>query len=133
VIVVDASAMTEFLLQTPLGSRVEARLFRVGDEFHSPHVLDVEVAQAFRRLVRAGEVLADRASEALDDLADFDLRRHSHVTLLGRAWELRDNLTAYDAVYVALAEALDATLVTCDGRLAAAPGHSVRIEVIRRR
>ena len=83
-IVVDASAMTEFLLQTPLGSRVEARLFRDGVEFHTPHLLDVEVAQALRRLVRAGEVLADRAHEALDDLSDFDLRRHSHVNLLSR-------------------------------------------------
>ena len=59
------------------------------------------------------------------------LRRHSHVNLLGRAWELRDNLTAYDAMYVALAEALDAALVTCDGPLAATPGHAVRIEVVR--
>ena len=123
--------MTEFLLQTPLGFRVEVRLFRDGDAFHSPHLLDVEVAQALRRLVRAGDVLADRALEALDDLADFDLRRHSHVNLLGRAWELRDNLTAYDAVYVALAEAIAAPLVTCDGPLAAAPGHAVQIEVIR--
>ena len=130
-IVVDASAITEFLLQTPLGSRVETRLCRDGDEFHTPHLLDVEVAQAFRRLVRAGEVLVDRAHEALDDLSNLALRRHSHVNLLGRAWELRDNLTAYDAVYVALAEALDATLVTCDAPLAATPGHAVRIEVVR--
>ena len=130
-IVVDASAMTEFLLQTPLGSRVEARLFRDGDEFHSPHLLEVEVVQALRRLVRAGDVLADRAQEALDDLAEFDFRRHSHIHFLNRAWELRDNLTAYDAMYIALAEAIDAPLVTCDGPLAATPGHAVRIEVIR--
>ena len=130
-IVVDASAMTEFLLQTPLGSRVEARLFRDGDEFHAPHLLDVEVAQALRRLVRTREVLAHRAEEAVGDLTDLDLRRHSHMHFLGRAWELRDNLTAYDAMYVALAEAIDAPLVTCDGPLGATPGHSVRIEVIR--
>ena len=130
-IVVDASAMTEFLLQTPLGARVEARLFRDGDEWHAPHLLDVEVAQALRRLVRAGEVLAPRAEEAVGDLTDFALRRHSHIDFLGRAWELRDNLTAYDAMYVALAEAIDAPLVTCDGPLGATPGHSVRIEVIR--
>ena len=130
-IVVDASAVTEFLLQTPLGSRVEARLFRDGDEFHAPHLIDVEVAQALRRLVRAGEVHAPRAEEAVADLTDFALRRHSHRHLLGRAWELRDNLTAYDAMYVALAEAIDAPLVTCDGPLGATPGHSVRIEVIR--
>jgi predicted nucleic acid-binding protein len=68
VIVVDASAMTEFLLQTPLGTRVEARLFRDGDDLHAPHLLDVEVVQALRRLVRAGDVPPDRAEEALDDL-----------------------------------------------------------------
>jgi predicted nucleic acid-binding protein len=131
VIVVDASAMTEFLLQTPLGSRVEARLFRDRDEFHAPHLLDAEVVQALRRLVRAREVLRDRAQEALDDLTGLDVRRHSHIDFLSRAWELRDNLTAYDAMYVALAEAIDAPLVTCDGPLAATPGHAVRVEVIR--
>ena len=130
-IVVDASAMLEFLLQTPLGVRVEARLFRDADAFHAPHLLDVEVAQGLRRLVRAGEVLADRAEEALADLSDFDLRRHAHVDFLARIWELRDNLTAYDATYIALAEALDARLVTCDRPLGAAPGHAVQIEVIR--
>lgn len=130
-IVVDASALTEFLLQTPLGARVEARLFRDGDEFHAPHLLDVEVVQALRRLVRTGEVLADRAEEAITDLLDLDLRRHPHVDLLGRAWELRDNLTSYDAMYVALAEAVEAPLVTCDGPPGAAPGHAAQIEVIR--
>lgn len=130
-IVVDASAITEFLLQTPLGTRVEARLFRDGDEFHAPHLLDVEVAQALRRMVRAGEVLAGRADEALGDLAAIDIRRHAHTDFLLRAWELRDNLTAYDAIYVALAEALDAPLVTCDGPLGATPGHAALIEVIR--
>ena len=130
-IVIDASAMLEFLLQTPLGSQVEARLFRDRDEFHAPHLLDVEVAQALRRLVRTGDVRSDRAEGALVDLLDFDLRRHSHVDLLGRAWELRDNLTAYDAMYVALAEALDAPLVTCDGPLGQTPGHAARIDAIR--
>lgn len=123
--------MTELLLQTALGSRVEARLLRDGDEFHAPHLLDAEVAQALQRLVRAGDVPADRALEALADLADFDLRRHSHIHFLSRAWDLRDNLMAYDAMYVALAEAIDARLVTCDGPLAATPGHAVRIEAIR--
>ena len=130
-IVVDASAITEFLLQTPLGTRVEARLFRDRNEFHAPHLLDVEVAQALRRMVRAGEVLAGRADEALGDLAAFDIRRHAHKDFLGRAWQLRDNLTAYDAMYVALAEALDAPVVTCDGPLGATPGHAALIEVIR--
>ena len=129
-IVVDASALLEFLLQTPLGTRVEARLFRDEDEFHSPHLLDVEVTQALRRLVRAGEVSAARAAEAIADLIDLDLHRHAHLDLLTRAWKLRENLTAYDAMYVALAEALDATVVTCDAPLANAPGHRAHIEVI---
>jgi predicted nucleic acid-binding protein len=131
VIVIDASALTEWLLQTELGSRVEARLFRSADDLHSPHLVDVQIAQAFRRLVRAGQLPADRAEEALDDLSHVNVRRHAHTDLLGRAWELRDNLTAYDAIYVALAEALDARLITCDGPLSTAPGHAARIELIR--
>jgi predicted nucleic acid-binding protein len=130
VIVVDASALLEFLLQTPLGTRVEARLFRDRDEFHSPHLADVEVTQGLRRLVRAGEVLPDRAAEAIADLADLDLHRHAHLDLLTRAWRLRENVTAYDAMYVSLAEALDASIVTCDAPLARAPGHRAQIEVI---
>lgn len=129
-IVVDASALLEFLLQTPLGIRVEARLFRDEDEFHSPHLLDAEVTQALRRLVRAGDVSANRAAEAIADLIDLDIHRHAHLDLLTRAWKLRENLTAYDAMYVALAEALDATVVTCDTPLANAPGHRAHVEVI---
>ena len=84
-IVVDASALLEFLLQTPLGTRVEARLFRDQDEFHSPHLADVEVTQGLRRLVRTGEVSHDRAADAIADLTDFDLHRHPHLDLLTRA------------------------------------------------
>jgi predicted nucleic acid-binding protein len=130
VIVVDASALLEFLLQTTLGERVEARLLRHEDELHAPHLVDVEVAQCLRRLVRTGEVPAGRAQEAIADLTDLDLHRHAHLDLVGRAWKLRDNLTAYDAMYVALAEAIDSPLVTCDGPLANAPGHRARVEVI---
>jgi predicted nucleic acid-binding protein len=129
-IVIDASALLEFLLQTALGTRVEARLFRDQDEFHSPHLADVEVTQGLRRLVRAGEVSPVRAAEAIADLADLDLHRHAHLDVLTRAWRLRGNITAYDAMYVVLAEALDAPIVTCDGPLAKSPGHRARIEVI---
>jgi predicted nucleic acid-binding protein len=130
VIVVDASALLELLLQTPLGARVESRLFRDDDELHAPHLVDVEVVQGLRRLVRMGEVSSGRADEAIGDLTDLDLHRHPHVDLLGRAWKLRDNMSAYDAIYVALAEAMEATIVTCDSPLAKAPGHRVRIEVL---
>lgn len=129
-IVVDASALLEFLLQTPLGLRVEVRLLRERDEFHAPHLADVEVTQGLRRLVRTGEVSAHRAADAIADLVDLDLHRHSHLDLLSRAWQLRENVTAYDAMYIALAEALDAPLVTCDAPLGRAPGQRARIEMI---
>jgi predicted nucleic acid-binding protein len=131
VIVVDASAITEFLLQTDLGQRVEATLFQNYGDLHAPHLIDVEIVQALRRLVRAGDVRAERADEAIDDLGILAIRRHPHFDLLGRAWALRDNLTAYDAMYVALAEATDAPLVTCDAALAETPGHTAQIEVVR--
>ncbi len=129
-IVVDASALLEFLLQTSLGARVEARLFREDDELHAPHLVDVEITQGLRRLVRTGEVSSGRADDAIADLTDLDLHRHPHLDLLARVWKLRDNISAYDAVYVALAEAMDAPVVTCDGPLAKTPGHHARIEVI---
>jgi predicted nucleic acid-binding protein len=130
-IVVDASALLEFLLQTPVGSRVEARLFRAGDEeLHAPHLVDVEVVQALRRLVRTDEVSSGRAGEAIEDLIELDLHRHAHLDLVTRAWKLRRNISACDAVYVALAEALDAPIVTCDAPLGKAPGHRAKVELI---
>ena len=129
-IVVDASALLEFLLQTSLGARVEVRLFRDRDELHVPHLVDVEVVQGLRRLVRAGEVSSGRADEAIADLTHLDLHRHAHLDLLSRAWKLRANISAYEAMYVALAEAIDAPMVTCDGPLRNASGHRARVEVI---
>lgn len=123
--------LSDYLLaELERGTRVEARLFRARDEFHAPHLADVEVTQGLRRLVRAGEVSAARAAEAIADLADLDLHRHPHLDLLSRAWTLRENVTADDAMYVALAEALDAPLVTCDRALAGTAGHRARIDVI---
>jgi predicted nucleic acid-binding protein len=130
-IVVDASAITELLLQTALGTRVEQRLYRKDDDLHAPHLLDVEVLSALRRLVRSGEVLPERAEEAIQDLGALRVVRHGHLDLATRAWELRQNLTVYDAMYLALAEALDATVITCDGPFGATPRRLVRIEVIR--
>ena len=95
-----------------------------------PHLVDVEVAQALRRLAAAGEIDAERGLMALADLADFPVRRYPHDFLLTRVWALRNNFTAYDAVYIALAEALDASLLTCDQRLAAAAKRHVRVQAV---
>jgi predicted nucleic acid-binding protein len=130
VIVVDASALLETLLRTPAAEAVDARLFGAGQTLHAPHLLDVEVAQVVRRYAAAGEIDGERGRAALADLADFPLRRYPHDFLLPRVWELRGNLTAYDAVYVALAEALDAPLLTRDRRLAAATEHHARVDVV---
>jgi predicted nucleic acid-binding protein len=101
VIVVDASAMLEALLRTLASAAAERRLFASGETVHAPHLLDVEVAQVLRRYAAAGQVGRERCRMALDDLAAFPLRRYPHDVLLERVWELRDSLTAYDAVYVA--------------------------------
>jgi predicted nucleic acid-binding protein len=130
VIVVDASALLEALLRTPAAEAVDARLFGSRQTLHAPHLLDVEVAHVVRRYSAAGEIDQERGRAALADLADFPLHRYPHDFLLARVWELRNNLTAYDAVYVALAEALDAPLLTRDQRLAAAPGHRARVELV---
>lgn len=128
-IVVDASALLEVLLRTPDAEAVEARLLGKRQTLHAPHLLDVEVAQVLRRYAMTGEIDEKRGSEALADLADFPIRRYPHDFLLQRAWTLRNNFTAYDAVYVALAEALNARLLTRDRRLAAEVGRHVDIEL----
>jgi predicted nucleic acid-binding protein len=129
-IVLDASALVELLLGTSLGRVIAGRIADPEVSLHIPHLADIEVAQALRRYVREGELDAASASAALGDLRTLDVERHSHEPLLDRVWVLRDSLTAYDAVYVALAEALDATLLTCDGRLARAPGMTRRVDLI---
>jgi predicted nucleic acid-binding protein len=97
---------------------------------HAPHLLDIEVTQVIRRYASKGEIGGERGREALSDLSDLPMRRYEHSFLLPRVWDLRNNLTAYDAVYVALAEALDAVLLTRDQRLAAAAGHHARVELV---
>jgi len=114
----------------PAGVALEDRLFEPEESLHVPHLVDIEVAQVLRRYALAGEVEAVRCSAALDDLAGLPLTRYPHEFLMSRVWDLRGNLSAYDAVYVALAEALDASLLTRDRRLANAPGHGVRVEVV---
>jgi predicted nucleic acid-binding protein len=129
-IVVDASAMLEVLLRTPDAHAVEERLFDPNETLHAPHLLDVEIAQVIRRYAANGEIDSERGGEALDDLAVFPVHRYPHDVLLPRVWELRNNLTAYDAVYVALAEALEAPLLTRDRRLAGAAGHHATVELV---
>ncbi len=128
-IVVDASAMVELLLDTEIGRRVDEQVLGVAAR-HAPHLLDIEVTQVLRRFVLAGQVSAARAHAAIEDLTTFPIARHGHASLLERVFELRTNLTAYDAVYLALAEVLDATLVTCDKAFARAPGGRARVKVV---
>jgi predicted nucleic acid-binding protein len=130
VIVADASALVEMLLRKRTADAIAARLLASGLALHAPCLLDVEVTHVIRRHAARGEIVPERGHELLRDFVDLPLQRHPHDWLLPRVWELRHNLTAYDAVYVALAEALDAPLVTRDARLAAAPGHSAKVEVM---
>jgi predicted nucleic acid-binding protein len=129
-IVVDASAILEVLLQTPMARRIEARLFASGEILHAPYLLDVEVMHALRRYASEGVIDDRRGRQAIADLTAWPMTRHRHDILLLRIWVLRHNLTAYDAAYVALAEILDVPLVTCDGRLARSVGHHVTIDLL---
>ncbi|MGH9166183.1 MAG: type II toxin-antitoxin system VapC family toxin [Acidimicrobiales bacterium] len=130
-IVLDASAVVEWLLDLPLAREVTARLSPDDQTLHAPHLLSVEVAQVVRRYVAASEMSAERGVQALTDLADLDVVHHAHEPLLPTMWRLRSNLTAYDAAYVALALALEVPLVTLDARLAAAPVHGATVDLIR--
>jgi predicted nucleic acid-binding protein len=130
VIVIDASALVEVLLHSPQARAIEARFLNVPAEIKAPYLIDIEVAHAVRRLTALGRVGEREGGDALANLARFPLVRYPHEMLLPRIWGLRHSLTAYDATYVALAEALNAPLVTRDRRLAAATGHRAMIEVI---
>jgi predicted nucleic acid-binding protein len=130
VIVLDASAAIEWLLKSPAGVIIDKRIFARSESLHAPHLLDVEVAQVLRLYVREKMIAAQRGQEALEDLAGLPLERYPHDFLIPRVWELRATLTAYDAVYVALAELLDASLLTCDRKIASASRHSANIEVV---
>jgi len=128
-IVLDASATVELILGTFVGAAVAERLSD-GETLHAPHLLDVEVAQVIRRFVLRGSVDEARGSAALLDLADLDVTRYPHDVLLSRVWRLHRNVSAYDAVYIALAEALGAVLVTTDRRLSRTTEHDAAIELV---
>ena len=128
-IVLDASAAIDWLLQTAAGQRIERRIYAHHESLHAPHLLDLEVGQVLRRLAREGTVSTGRADQTIEDLLDLRIARYPHFLLLPRIWQLRHNLSAYDAAYVALAENLGARLLTRDARLASVSGHTAPIEL----
>lgn len=129
-IVIDASAAVAVLLNTgPEVESIRERIARPGETLHVPHLFEIEVLHALRRLSLRGTLSPERALLALSRLKDTQLVRYPHSTFLERIWSLRNNLTTYDAAYVALAEALNAPLVTMDARLAQAPGIHATVEV----
>ena len=130
-LVVDTSAVVAALVAQPTNQALVDRLRNDGD-LHAPPLLDVELLHALRRLVLAGQLSEDRAADVRTDFADLTVVRYGHAPLADRAWELRNHLSAYDATFVALAEALNVPLVTCDARLAGAPGNSTVVELYER-
>lgn len=128
--VVDASALAELVAMTPRAESIDPLLVSHAGDLHLPHLAVVETTSVLRGWARGGHIDVHRASAALEDLAAFPARRWPIDELLPRIWSLRENLTAYDATYLALAESLDATLVTCDERLRRrAAGHS-RVSIV---
>jgi predicted nucleic acid-binding protein len=122
--------MLELLLNTPAAPHIAERVFTERETLHAPHLIDVEVAQVLRRYAASGHIDATRGLQALRDLSEFPLVRYAHDLFLGRIWDLRHSVTAYDAVYIALAEALPAPLLTRDRKLASATGHRAKVEVL---
>lgn len=131
-IVVDASAVVEFLLGSKRGGAIQHLLPTSADRvtgLHTPSYLDVEVANSLRRMELAGTLSPDRAARSLADLIELPILRHRPTLLLPRIWHHRHNLTAYDAAYIALAEALQCPVLTCDEKLGRAPGVTAEVWV----
>ncbi len=131
-IVLDASAALELLLRAADHPSLVSKVLRSGETIAAPYLIDLEVTQVLRRFVLTGELSESRGREAIDDHLNLGIVRYPHEGLLKRAWQFRANCTAYDAAYLALAEAVDAVLITCDRRLAAVPGSQAKVEVITR-
>ena len=131
-IVIDASVTLELLLGGPVGERAADRLLGEEEILHAPHLLDLEVLQVLRRYLATKELSSHRADEAFADYLALGIERHAHFDLLPRIWELRANVTAYDAAYVALAEILACPLLTTDARLARVRSHDAHIELLGR-
>jgi predicted nucleic acid-binding protein len=130
VIVLDASMAVELVLQTPIGRPLTGDLLAPAIDLHAPHLIDAEVAHVLRRLCARAKVTDRRVAIALTALLDLPLVRHSHEVLLPRAWELRQNLSIYAGVYVALAELLRVPLWTLDQRIASTPGLRTEVKVV---
>jgi predicted nucleic acid-binding protein len=128
--IVDASAFVELLLGSRRGRRVAAILAETPEDLRAPGHVDLEVLATLRRFLRSGDLTEERAAEAVADWNDLDLERVEPALLAPRVWELRNNQSPYDAAYVALAEAFDEALLTCDARLARAPGHGAKLRVV---
>jgi len=128
-IVLDASAAVDWLLQTSAGQSIDKRIYSRNETLHAPHLLDLEVTQVLRRLALQGVVSTRRADDAVRDLLDLRISRYPHLVLLPRIWQLRYNFSAYDAAYIVLAEKIGAALVTRDARLASASGHAAPVEL----
>jgi predicted nucleic acid-binding protein len=127
VIVLDASVVVELLMNGDMAAMIREELSKNDELFLVPHLIDVEVVSAIRRMALAQRLDKHRIQEYLEDLALLPAERYSHTPLLGRIWELRHNFTAYDATYIALAEATNSVLFTCDGKLRV--GHRARVVV----
>ena len=128
-IVLDASAAVDWLLQTPAGQGIESRIYSRNETLHAPHLLDLEVTQVLRRLVLQKVIPEHRGDEAVRDLLDLRINRYAHFVLLPRVWQLRHNFSTYDAAYIVLAEKLGAPLITRDRRLASASGYTATVEL----
>ena len=129
-IVIDASVLYEAIIETPYSAAIVDRIFSDDETLHAPHLVDLEIVNTLRRYVLKGELSERSASQAMEDFASIPLKRHTHTGLIPRIWQLRNNLTAYDAAYIALAEMLNVPLITRDTAFASSTGHNVHVELI---